>query len=123
VSAGQVSLAKTSGQAIGVGFIGLTVQANALALDMNNFQIHSATVSTPVPVALSGGAWDLNGHNENVDKLSISGSGTLRNAATASTSTLSLISGYSATLSGPNCQFDVTAVDGNLNFNGVIAGT
>jgi autotransporter-associated beta strand protein len=122
VGAGQVNLAKTSGQAIGVGTIGLTVQVNALVRDDNDFQIHSDTVSTPVPITLSG-VWDLNGHNENVDKLFINGGGTLRNGAPGSTSTLRLISGYSAFLNGANCQFDVTQPDGNLNLNGVVSGS
>ncbi len=123
VNAGQVTLNKSSGQAIGLGTIGLTVQANGLVVDSNSFQIHSDTLTTPVPVALSGGVLDLNGHNENMDKLSISGGGTLRNSASGSTSTLTLISGFMATLSGTNCQFDVVAVDGALNIKGVIAGS
>jgi hypothetical protein len=81
----------------------LTVQANALVLDENNYQIHSDT-AVPMPVVLSGGVWDLNGYNENVDQLSISAGGTLRNGAAASTSTLTTISGYTAMLSGANCQ-------------------
>ena len=124
VSAGQVQMAKASGgQSIGVGTIGLTVQANALAIDENSFQVHSDTLSTPVPVTLSGGVWDLNGWSENVDKLFISNGGTLRNGAAASTSTFTAISGYPATLTGTNCQFDVVAADGNLNFNGIITGS
>jgi autotransporter-associated beta strand protein len=123
VSAGLVNLAKTANQAIGAGHIGLTVQANALALDEYNYQIHSDSPSTPVPIVLSGGVWDLNGHNENVDQLSISSGGTLRNGAPASISTLTTILGYTAMLSGTNCQFDVPAVDGILNFNGALGGT
>jgi autotransporter-associated beta strand protein len=57
-----------------------------------------------------------------VDQLSISGGGTLRNGAPASTSTLTTISGYTAILSGTNCQFDVKAADGILNFKGALAG-
>ncbi|PWU13366.1 MAG: hypothetical protein C5B50_19320, partial [Verrucomicrobia bacterium] len=68
------------------------------------------------------GVWDLNGFNENVDQLSISSGGTLRNGAATSTSTITTISGYTAMLSGPNCQFDVSASDGNLNFNGALGG-
>jgi autotransporter-associated beta strand protein len=123
VSAGQVNLHKSGGQAIqGGNNVGLTVQTGALVLDENNFQIHSGSV-VPLPVVLSGGVWDLNGHNENVDQLSISSSGTLRNSAPASTSSLTTISGYTAQLSGANCQFDVTAVDGILNFNGALGGS
>ncbi len=123
VSAGQVNLHKTVGQAIQSGNnVGLTVLANARVLDETNFQIHSDT-AIPMPVSLSGGLWDLNGWNENVDKLSISSGGTLRNGAPASTSTLNTISGYTAMLSGANCQFDVTAVDGILNFKGAIGGS
>jgi autotransporter-associated beta strand protein len=122
VSAGQVNLHKLSGQAIQNGNnVGLTVQSGALVLDENNFQIHSLT-AVPVPVTLSGGTWDLNGHNENVDKLFLSNGGTLRNGAPASSSTLTTISGYTAMLSGSNCQFDVTAPDGILNFNGSLGG-
>jgi autotransporter-associated beta strand protein len=122
VSAGQVNLHKTSGQAIqGGNNLGLTVQANALVLDENSYQIHSGS-AIPMPVVLSGGVWDLNGWSENVDQLSISSGGTLRNSASASTSTLTAISGYTAMLSGPNCQFDVTAADGILNFNGALGG-
>jgi autotransporter-associated beta strand protein len=122
VSAGQVNLHKLSGQAIQNGNnVGLTVQSGALVLDESNFQIHSLT-AIPVPVSLSGGTWDLNGHSENVDKLSLSNGGTLRNGASASSSTLTTISGYTAMLSGLNCQFDVTAPDGILNFNGSLGG-
>jgi len=72
VEAGQVNLHKNGGQAItGGNNVGLTVQANALVLDENNYQIHSDS-AIPLPVVLSGGAWDLNGWNENVDQLSIS---------------------------------------------------
>lgn len=123
VTGGQVNLHKTSGQAIqGGNNVGLTVQANAVVRDENGFQIHSAS-AVPVPVALSDGVWDLNGWNENVDKLSISGGGTLRNGAPTSTSTLTLISGYTASLSGTSCQFDVVAADAFLNFGGIIAGS
>jgi autotransporter-associated beta strand protein len=122
VSGGQVNLHKLGGQAIQNGNnIGLTVQTGALVLDESNFQIHSAT-AIPIPVTLSGGTWDLNGHNENVDKLFLSNGGTLRNGAPASSSTLTTISGYTAMLSGANCQFDVTASDGILNFNGALGG-
>jgi autotransporter-associated beta strand protein len=123
VEAGQVNLHKNGGQAItGGNNVGLTVQANALVLDENNYQIHSDS-AIPLPVVLSGGAWDLNGWNENVDQLSISSGGTLRNAAPTSTSTITTISGYTAMLSGANCQFDVTAADGTLNFNGALGGS
>jgi fibronectin-binding autotransporter adhesin len=123
VNAGQVNLHKTSGQAIqGGNNLGLTVQANALVLDENSDQIHSDT-AIPVPVVLSGGVWDLNGWNENVDQLIMSSGGTLRNGAPGSTSILDLISGYAAMLSGSNCQFNVVAPDGVLNLKGVLGGT
>lgn len=122
VSAGQVNLHKNSGQAIqGGNNVGLTVQSGGLVLDEANYQIHSDS-PVPLPVVLSGGVWDLNGFNENVDQLSISSGGTLRNGAATSTSTITTISGYTAMLSGPNCQFDVSASDGNLNFNGALGG-
>jgi autotransporter-associated beta strand protein len=122
VSAGEVVLEKSGGQAIvGGNNVGLTVQTNALVLNEVNFQIHSDS-PIPVPVNLNGGAWDLNGFNENVDQLNISSGSTLRNGASASTSTLTLISGYPAVLTGANCQFDVVAADGILNINGVITG-
>jgi autotransporter-associated beta strand protein len=123
VSAGQVNLNKSGGQAIqGGNNVGLTVQTGAVVLDESNYQIHSDT-AVPIPIVLSGGVWDLNGHNENVDELSISGGGTLRNGAPTSTSTITTISGYTAMLSGANCQFDVTAPDGTLNFNGALGGS
>jgi autotransporter-associated beta strand protein len=122
VSAGQVDLSQSGGQAItGGNNVGLTVQSNALVLDNNSYQIHSDT-AVPLPVSLAGGTWDLNGQNENVDELFLSGGGTLRNGAPASTSTLDLVSGHPATLTGGNGQFDVEAVDGVLNLKGVIAG-
>ena len=123
VSAGQVNLHKSGGQAIqGGNNFGLTVQSGGLVLDENDYQIHSDT-AVPVPVVLAGGIWDLNGFNENVDQLSISSGGTLRNGAPTSTSSLTTISGYTAMLSGPNCQFDVTAADATLNFNGALGGS
>jgi autotransporter-associated beta strand protein len=132
VNAGEVTLGNTGGQAItGGNNVGLTVQSNALVQEENNYQIHSDTKNVPLPVNLSGGVWDLNGWNENVDELSISSGGTLRNSATllngsgaaSSTSTLDTVSGYTAMLSGTNCQFDVTASDGVLNFDGVLGGS
>ena len=120
VTAGQVNLHKTSGQAIALG--NNVVQTGGLVLDEHSFQIHSDT-AVPMPVVLAGGVWDLNGWNENVDQLSISGGGTLRNGAPSSTSTLTTISGYTAMLSGTNCEFDVTAADGILNFNGALGGS
>jgi autotransporter-associated beta strand protein len=123
VNAGQVDMAKSTGQTIAAGSSGLTVQSNALVFDSSSFQIHSGTSTTPVPVSLNGGIYDLNGFNENMDKLAISGNGVLRNGAPASTSTLHLISGYMAQLTGTNCQINVAAPDGNFVFNGSIAGT
>jgi autotransporter-associated beta strand protein len=123
VNEGEVDFAKTSGQSIGLGTSGLTVRSNGLARDIQGFQVHSDTLSTPVPVTLAGGVWDLNGNSENVDKLFISSGGVLRNGAGTSTSTFTAISGYSAVLAGPDCQFDVTAIDGVLNFNGAIGGS
>ncbi|HEX3717752.1 MAG TPA: autotransporter-associated beta strand repeat-containing protein [Verrucomicrobiae bacterium] len=120
VNSGEVDFDR-SGQAIGVGNNGLTVQSNGLVVDFNGFQIHSDTPSTPVPVSLAGGVMDLNGKNENIDKLSVSDGGTLRNGA-GGTSTLNLISGYTAQLSGTNCQFDVPLATGVLNFEGPIGG-
>src|ERR1019366_8491549 len=97
-SAGPGSLHKTPGKAIAGGNnVGLTVQANALVFDESSFQIHSDT-AVPMPVVLSGGVWDLNGHSENVDQLSITSGGTLRNGAPTSTSHLTTISGYTAML-------------------------
>ena len=66
-----------------------------------------------MPVVLAGGVWDLNGFNENVDQLSISGGGTLRNGAAASTSTAAHHLGLHRHAQRANCQFDVTAVDGS----------
>ncbi len=123
VNQGQVNFAKTGGQSIGVGTSGLTIQSNALVTDLHSFQIHSDTLSTPVPVTLSGGVFDMNGNDENIDKLFISNGGILRNSATGGVSTLNLISGYSAGLTGTNCRFDVTAADGVLNFDGPIGGS
>jgi autotransporter-associated beta strand protein len=122
ISEGLVNFAKTAGQSIGGGTIGLTIQSNAQATDLADFQVHSDTSTTPLPVNLSGGIWDLNGHKENVDKLFISSSGILRNGA-AGTSTINTISGYTAMLSGTNCQFDVTLGTGVLNFDGVLGNT
>ncbi|HEX4122424.1 MAG TPA: autotransporter-associated beta strand repeat-containing protein [Verrucomicrobiae bacterium] len=121
VNAGEVDMDRSGGQSIGTGSSGLTVQTGALVLDLASFQVHSDTVSTPTPVTLSGGALDLNGFNENFDKLFISAGGTLRNSA-AGSSTLNLISGYMAQLTGTNCQFDIAASGGILNFEGPIAG-
>jgi autotransporter-associated beta strand protein len=128
VTAGQVLLDKQGGQAItGGNNVGLTVEANALVQDEFNNQIHSDS-AVPLPVNLSGGVWDLNGWNENVDLLSISAGGTLRVGSNAlsngggSTSTLDLISGYTASLTGTNCQFDVQQGE-ILNFKGAIGGS
>ncbi len=122
VNAGVVVLDKSTGQAItGGNNVGLTVQAGALVIDSNSFQIHSDS-PVPLPVNLSGGTWDLNGFDENVDLLSLSSGSTLRMGATNDTSTLNLISGHTAQLTGTNCQFDV-ASNGFLVFQGTIGGS
>ncbi len=122
MNAGVVVLDKSTGQAItGGNNVGLTVQAGALVIDSNSFQIHSDS-PVPLPVNLSGGTWDLNGFDENVDLLSLSSGSTLRMGATNDTSTLNLISGHTAQLTGTNCQFDV-ASNGFLVFQGTIGGS
>jgi autotransporter-associated beta strand protein len=122
VSGGKVILEK-SGQAISGGNnFGLTVNTNGLVVDGNNFQIHSAS-AVAVPVNLSGGVWDLNGFNENIDKLNLSSGGTLRNSATSSISAVKITPGDMAQLSGTNCTFDIETPDAVLNINGIIAGS
>ncbi|HVM50558.1 MAG TPA: autotransporter-associated beta strand repeat-containing protein, partial [Candidatus Acidoferrum sp.] len=123
VTAGQVNLDKNGGQAItGGNNVGLTVQTGGTVVDLHGFQIHSAG-GVPFPVVLAGGIWDLNGFSENVDLLTISSGGKLRNGAATSTSSIRTITGYTATLSGPDCEFDVTAADAVLNFNGALGGS
>ena len=123
ISAGTVVFNRGGlGQAItGGNNVGLTVQAGALAIDANDYQIHSDS-PIPLPVNLSGGTWDLAGFNENVDQLSLSAGGTLRMGSNGAVSTIDLISGYTASLSGTNCQFDV-ASNGFLVFQGPIGGS
>ena len=122
VSGGKVILEK-SGQAISGGNnFGLTVNANGLVVDGNSYQIHSAS-AVAVPVNLSGGVWDLNGFNENIDKLNLGSGGTLRNSAANNISTVKITPGDMAQLSGTNCTFDIEAPDAVLNFNGIIAGS
>jgi len=121
VNAGEVILYKFAGQAItGGNNVGLTVQPGALVTDANNFQIHSDS-PIPLPVTLSGGVWDLNGFNENVDKLFLSGGAALRMGATNGNSTLNLISGYTASLTG-DCDFYVET-NGSLTFQGPLGGS
>jgi autotransporter-associated beta strand protein len=127
VNAGQVNFAKTSGQSIGPGSIGLTIQSGGIVVDENSFQVHSDSPATPVPINLSGGVWDLNGWSENVDKLFISNGGTLRVGANGvesggASSTLTLVSGYMASLTGTNCLFDVEGSE-SLTIRGSIGGT
>jgi len=124
VSAGTVQMAKIIGQTIGPGSIGLTVDAGALVIDEDSDQIHSGTPnSTPVPVNLAGGTFDINGYDENIDELSISSAGTLQDSGGGGgPSTLNLISGHTASLSGTNCLFNI--VNGQiLEFMGPIGGT
>ncbi len=119
ISAGEVTFGMTGGQAItGGNNVGLTVQPGALAQDQQNQQIHSDS-AVALPVNLFGGTWDLNGYNENVDKLSLTSGGTLQDSGSSS-STINLISGYTASLTGTNCQFEVDQAGGILNFKGPI---
>ncbi len=131
VSAGQVDLTKFKAQSVN-GTKGMNVYAGAIVTDSGvgsnyDYQMHSDTAGSPQTVTLQGGTWDLNGHNENVDIISMTDSGgvpaILRSSASASSNILHLISGYTAQLSGTNCQFEVDAVDGNLSFQGPIAGS
>jgi autotransporter-associated beta strand protein len=118
INAGQVNLAKNGGESIGASIYGLTVNAGAIAVDMNKgFQIHNT-----MPVTLAGGIWDLNGYSENINQLSMSGNSVLRMSAPGGASTLNIISGNTASLSGTNCQFEVTT-NGTLTFQGAIGGS
>jgi autotransporter-associated beta strand protein len=126
VSAGTVQMAKVSGQTIGYGTIGLTVDAGALAIDENSQQISSDSVVTPVPVNLPGGTLDLNGFSENVDNIFISNGGTIQDSgASGTTSILNIIygNGRMATLTGTNCQFNVVNSGATLTFEGPIGGS
>jgi autotransporter-associated beta strand protein len=84
-------------------------------------QIHDSSGSL-TPVRLVGGAFDLNGQSERLDVLAISYGGTVRNSATNSVSTLTLISTSVLTLANADSLFDVTAVDGELDINALITG-
>jgi autotransporter-associated beta strand protein len=118
INAGQVNLARFSGRSIGASIYGMTVNANGLAIDMNN----GGQVLPGQSVTLSGGVWDLNGFSENIAELTINSSGTLRDGdVTGGTSTLT-ISGNASTISG-TCQFDVPAADATLNLNGALGGS
>jgi autotransporter-associated beta strand protein len=122
INAGQVKFNKASGQAVtGGNNVGLTVLAGALAQDEADHQIHSDS-AVAFPVYLNGGTWDLNGHSENLDKLFLTSGGTLQTTATG-TALVDLISGYTASLTGTNCQFEVDQPNGVLNFQGPIGGT
>ena len=123
ISAGTVVFDRGGlGQAItGGNNVGLTVQAGALAIDANDYQIHSDS-PIPLPVNLSGGTYDLNGFNENMDLLSLSAGGTLRMGSNGAASTIDLISGHTASLGDTNCVFDV-ASNGFLVFQGPIGGS
>ncbi len=122
VTAGQVLLDKTSGQAItGGNNVGLTVQSGGFVQDEASFEIHSDS-AVALPVNLFGGTYDLHGFNENIDKLALTTGGTLQNSA-AATSTVNLISGYTASLTGADCQFEVDSAMGAITFQGPIGGS
>lgn len=121
VNGGEVIMEK-SGQTINGGNnFGLTVNAGGLVVDGYGYQVHSDS-AVAVPVNLSGGTWDLNGFNENLDKLNLSNGGTLRNSAPSSYSIVKITPGDTVQLTGTNCTFEVTAPDGVLNFSGEITG-
>lgn len=121
VLAGQVVCDKASGQSVNGSRQGLIVYTNALVTDSNSFQMHSDSLGSPMPIQLLGGAWDLNGFDENVDNVTID-NGILRDSAGTGTSTIDTISGYTTELSGTG-TFDVTESGGILNFKGSLGGT
>jgi len=107
----------------------LTVQSNAVVKDTgttgNEIQ-HNVNVEVNLN---SGGVLDLNGQSEYVD-MTWMNNGVLRNAQSASTSTLNIQnytpSGFpvrAITLQGMNCLFDTPPVDAILNINAHIVGS
>jgi autotransporter-associated beta strand protein len=128
INEGELDLAKISGVAIGTGGQGFLVQSNAVA-KITGFSGNQISQGTYIQTRLNaGGVLDLNGQNETVDMLSMT-NGVLRNGASATTSTLTIVGTAgvhptnAVTLDGVTNVFDVPAADAVLIVDSIINGS
>ncbi len=123
VNAGTVNFGKSSGWVIkstSGANPGLTINSNAqVVITAGNQQILNGG-SFAAPVKLNGGVLDLNGHNQIVDSLLITNSGTLRMSANYATLTVGAVGGKTLTIGGTNCTFDVPGPE--LDIAAAVAG-
>jgi autotransporter-associated beta strand protein len=135
VNQGELDLARdgtppaigTGGGGSAGGSHGLVVNANAVA-KITGASGNQIAQGNYVEVILNTGVLDVNGHDEAVDMVSMT-NGVLRNGASSTTATLSILGTAGAhatnavTLTGVSNGFDVPAVDATLNVNSIINGS
>ncbi len=124
VNQGEADFGRSTGVAVGNGSNGhgVIVQSNGVVVMLpsgNSSQIYNGF--DIVPVLNAGGVMDLNGQAEIMDGLNITNA-VLRSGASGETATLTINTNATAgsgvvTLSG-TAQFDVPAVDGEMDANG-----
>jgi fibronectin-binding autotransporter adhesin len=130
INEGEVDLARGAGVVVGNGGQGLLVQSNSVVriTGSSGNQIANSPTTYVQTRLSSGGVLDLNGQSETLDMLSIT-NGILRNGASGTTSTLTIAGTTGAhptntlTLNDVNCQFDVPAVNAELDIAATIDGT
>lgn len=128
INEGELDLAKSGGVAIGTGGQGFLVQSNAVAKitgSSGNQISHTGYILTRLN---AGGVLDLNGQAQTLDMLAMT-NGVLRNGASATTSTLTIVGTAgvhptnAVTLDGVTNVFDVPAADAVLNVDSIVNGS
>lgn len=123
INQGEVDLNRLGGVAFGNGGggRGFIVQSNAIVRILpggDGNQIYNG--GSVVPIASSGGVFDLNGQTETLDGLAVT-NGVIQSSASASIATLTIASNSPAAgalIIGTVADFDVPAVDGELDIAG-----
>ncbi|MBW8864995.1 MAG: autotransporter-associated beta strand repeat-containing protein, partial [Verrucomicrobia bacterium] len=139
VNQGEFDLARDGGNpAIGTGAAGdiagsghgLVVNSNAVAKltgSLGNQISHGAGGNSYIEVILNTGVLDLNAQSQGVDMISMT-NGVLRNSASGSYSIVTVAGTggthptNAITLTGTNCQFDITTADSTLELNALVNG-
>jgi fibronectin-binding autotransporter adhesin len=109
INGGTVLFDKAGGNAINGGITTVNTNGTLVMAQATGIQMSSA-----VTLVLGGGTVDLNGDSETITTLTFN-SGTLRNSAPTTTSTLTATNTFN--LVGANCAFDVTTADSSLTIN------
>ena len=116
INGGTVNFNKdSSATAVNGNITAVNTGGTLVMLGVTGTQMGASTT-----LVLGGGTVEMNGDSESITTVTFN-SGTLRNGAPSTTSTIGTSTAF--TLVGSNCVFDVTAADSSLAMNNVVSGS